>query len=185
VTAVLAEGRTLEEALIECWSTLPGRAACAPAHAPFTRLARAKTEEAARRFEDCIDRARTRYDHVVLDVPPVASNEAVAAVTRADRRVLVAPATRRGADLVPTQRGRLVDVGADVEAVVANRANGTDPAATPLPAADFAIPAGDSHAVVPTCIAPDETSRRSKHAAAAACFDRRLDLEFPSEGLFG
>jgi cellulose biosynthesis protein BcsQ len=185
LTAVLTADRSLADALVEPWSGLPGRVACAPAHAPFGRLARAKTEAAAQGFEQCIDQARTRFDHVVVDVPPVASNEAVTGVTAADCRVLVAPATRRGADLLPRQRGRLVDVGVDADRILANRAPGTDPAATPLPDADHAIPETEPDVVVPTCLDPDDTFAPAVADAATDCFDQPLELEFPTAGLLG
>jgi len=71
----------------------------------------------------------------------VADNQSVAAVTGVDRRVLVAPDSRRGADLLPRMRGRLVDLGADADAhEVANRVAGGEP--SHLPEADHAIPTG-------------------------------------------
>lgn len=185
MAAVLAGEAQLSAAVMDCWPALPGRVAVAPAQAPFERLARAKTERAARRFEECVDRARSRFDHVLVDVPPVASNEAVAAVTAADRRALVAPASRRGRDLVPRQRGRLVDIGVQVDRILVNRAGEADPETTPLPEADHAIPAGDPDAVVPTCLDPDETVAPAVAASAEDCFDADLDLAFPSTSPLG
>ncbi|TKX85083.1 ParA family protein, partial [Halorubrum sp. SS5] len=72
---------------------LPGRVDAVPARAPFERVARAKTAEAARKLERRIDEAATTYDAVVVDAAPVGSNEAVAAATAADRAVAVRPAT--------------------------------------------------------------------------------------------
>jgi len=57
---------------------LPGRADVIPARAPFERVARAKTAEAARKLERRIDEAATSYDAVIVDAAPVGSNEAVA-----------------------------------------------------------------------------------------------------------
>jgi cellulose biosynthesis protein BcsQ len=185
VTAVLADDAALADAFVECWPDTPGHTVVAPAHAPFARLARAKTEAAARRFEDCVDNARSRFDHVVIDVAPVASNEAVAAVTTADRRALVAPATRRGADLLPRQRGRLVDIGVDVDRVLVNRAGGTDPVDTPLPEADHALPETDPDVVRPTCLSPEAAVAPAVAESAADCFDAALDLDFSSAGPLG
>jgi len=92
-----------------------------PARAPFGDLARAKTGDAARRLERVLYDARDAFDHVLVDVPPVASNPAVAAVTAADRVAIVAPPTARGTDAVQRMTDRLVDVGTRGDLVVANR----------------------------------------------------------------
>ncbi|MFC6753638.1 ParA family protein, partial [Halorubrum tibetense] len=77
---------------------LSGKVDLIPARAPFERVARAKTAEAARKLERRIDEATTGYDAVVVDTSPVASNEAVAAVTSVDRVGAVRPATPHGVD---------------------------------------------------------------------------------------
>jgi cellulose biosynthesis protein BcsQ len=133
-----------------------GRLACCPAVAPFERLARAKTPEAARALESRIDAATETFDHVLVDTPPVAANQSVAAVTAADRSVVVAPATTRGRDAVQRMRGRLDDVGVATDAVVSTRGE--------LSVADAALPettAGPTAA--PTC--------RSERAVASAVAD--------------
>lgn len=57
LTAVLAEEEPLAAALVDLdLDGVSGRVACCPARAPFERLARAKTPEAARRFEAVADR---------------------------------------------------------------------------------------------------------------------------------
>lgn len=182
VTAVLTDEASLDEALVECWPDLPGRAALCPAHAPFERIARAKGREPARRLADDLDRAARQFDHVLVDVPPVASNPAVAAVTTADRRALVVPDSRRGADLLPRMRGRLVDVGTDPDATVLARAD--DPPVAEV-AADYVVPEGDRDATVPTSADPDTTVAPAVADAAAGLCEVSLDLEFPSEGLLG
>jgi cellulose biosynthesis protein BcsQ len=100
-----------------------GRLAVCPARAPFARLARAKSVDAARAFERRVEEATARFDVVLVDTPPVASNQAVAAVTATDRVAIVAPDDRR--DAVPRQRDRLADLDVLDPAVVANRT--TDP----------------------------------------------------------
>jgi len=122
-----------------------GRLACCPAAAPFERLARAKSADAARRFESRIATAADAFDHVVVDTPPVASNQSVAAVNAADRTAVVAPATTRGRDAVQRLRGRIEDVGATADAVVATRGD--------LSVADAALPETTAAVTAaPTCL---------------------------------
>lgn len=132
-----------------------GRLACCPAVAPFERLARAKSPAAARAFESRIDAATDRFDHVLVDTPPVASNQSVAAVSAADRTVVVTPATTRGRDAVQRMRGRLDDVGVAPDAVVSTRGD--------LDVADATLP---ETTVGPTA-APTCLSDRSVAAAVA------------------
>ena len=97
ITALCTDDRPLEAALYDL--ELPvGRLAACPARAPFERLARAKTPEAAQRFEERIAEAARSFDYVLVDAPPVAANQAVAAVTAAERVTVVAPAGPRGDD---------------------------------------------------------------------------------------
>jgi cellulose biosynthesis protein BcsQ len=122
VTRCCTDGEPLERALVEpSWGE---EVWLAPAMAPFERLARAKRPEAARRFEELLGTAADRFEHVLVDTPPVAANQSVAAATAADRRVLVTPGTRRGADALPRMAGRLRDVGAPADAELANRSPG-------------------------------------------------------------
>jgi MinD-like ATPase involved in chromosome partitioning or flagellar assembly len=129
VTALATEERALAEGLVELPVHAAGRVVCCPAYAPFERLARAKAPEAARRIESFVRDAAVGYDHVLVDVPPVAANQAVAAVNATDLTVVVTPGTIRGRDALPRQRDRLLDVGAAAPRVVVNRADGEDPAA--------------------------------------------------------
>ncbi|SDX79114.1 AAA family ATPase [Halobellus clavatus] len=98
-----------------------GRLAALPANAPFERLARAKSVDAARALEARIETAAARFDHVLVDVPPIAANQAVAAVTVADSIAIVAPATERGAAATQRTHERLADVGVDAALVVSTR----------------------------------------------------------------
>lgn len=185
LTETLLAERPIADAAVDCWPTLDGRVAIAPAHAPFERLARAKTPDVARRLEAGIRRIGERFDHVLVDVPPLAANQAVSAATAVDRRVLVAPASQRGADLLPRMRGRLVDVGSDVDDVLLTRAPEGDPADTPLPEADYAIPTGPVDATTPTALDRDTAFAAAVAEATGALFDRSLDLQFEESGLFG
>jgi cellulose biosynthesis protein BcsQ len=174
----LADGRREHAASAD----LSGRLELCPARAPFERMARAKTAEAARRFEELLADAAAAFDHVLVDAPPVAGNQSVAAVTAADRVAVVAPASERGVDAVQRARGRIADVGASVDAVVANRA-GPD---HPLRSADAAVPESDATAVeaVPAS-APDPEAGFGPAVAdaAEAVFETTLDLEFAESGL--
>jgi cellulose biosynthesis protein BcsQ len=148
VTRLVTDDRDapLAAGLVDLDLDLPGRVACLPARAPFERLARAKTAGAARSLEDRIDEAAARFDVVLVDVPPVAANQAAAAVTACDRTALVAPATTRGADAVQSMAARLDDVGTDVDAVVSTRGELND--------ADASVPETDAAAVddAPACL---------------------------------
>lgn len=156
VTAAVTEDRPLETATYGLDVDRPGddvsgRVAAAPARAPFERLSRAKTSECARRLASRLATAAESYDHVLVDVPPVAANQAVAAVTAAERVVVVVPDSQRGADALVRTRERLADVDAGVDAAVANRA-GNPPRV------------GDTDATVPT----SETTELSEAPVAVA-----------------
>lgn len=154
----------------------PGRVACCPAAAPFERLARAKTAAAAERFEERVAEAAAAFDHVLVDVPPVAANQAVAAVNACDRTALVAPATARGRDGVERMRARVSDLGVAVDAVVATRGeSGT---------ADASVPRVDGDpADAP--LAPDGGEFGAAVAgAAAATLDVAVDAP-ADDGLLG
>jgi len=180
MTAVATGDATLDEALYGVDYDVPGRVAFCPAHAPFERLARAKTPEAARRVETAIADAADRFDHVILDVPPVAANQAVAALTTAHTRGLVVPATRRGLDLLPRQRGRVRDLDAPADAVVATRTD-TDEAVD-VPDADHGIPAADP--VGPSALDSQSPLAPAVADAVEGLLGVDLGLEFEEEGLF-
>ena len=165
-------------------TALPGRADAVPARAPFERVARAKTAEAARKLERRIDEAATAYDAVIVDAAPAGSNEAVAAVTAADRVEAVTPATTHGRDALQRLRGRVADVGGSVDGTVAvARAGGSaesdvgENADTRLPAVDPSVES-----------APAAATGTGEYAAALAetyerAFDAALGIEFEEPGL--
>ncbi|MFC5278333.1 ParA family protein [Halorubrum rubrum] len=163
-------------------STLPGRADAVPARAPFERIARAKTSEAARRLERRIDEAATAYDAVLVDASPVASNEAVAAVTAAEGVAAVRPVTPHGSDALQRLRGRIADVGASVDATVAV-SRGID-GETGGSAADVTLPETDPRvAVAPATATGDGAYPRAVADAYARLFDTTLEVDFSEEGL--
>ncbi|PSP98585.1 cell division inhibitor [Halobacteriales archaeon QS_4_70_19] len=143
-TACVAEERPLDEGLVTLSVDAPGRVACLPAHAPFERLARAKTPEAAQRLEGLAATAADRFDAVLLDTPPVAANQAVAAVTAADRVALVAPDSRRGADALPRAADRLRDLGVVPDCEVANAGVGGGASEGTVERAGVTVPASDA-----------------------------------------
>ncbi|PSP78780.1 hypothetical protein BRC81_07090 [Halobacteriales archaeon QS_1_68_20] len=180
-TAVLADDEPLAEATVDLpWET-DGRVAACPARAPFERFARAGTAGAARSLESALASASDRFDVVLVDAPPVSTNPAVAAVTTADRVGLVAPASGRGVNALQRVRGRLADVGADADVVVANRADGENTVGS----ADVAVPESDASSVerAPAVLDPDAAFAPSVARASEALVDDALDLSFPEKGL--
>ena len=130
-------GTELPEAVHDADLDAPGTLGLCPAHAPFTRVAEAKTPEAAQRLTGRLDEARELgYDAVLVDSPPVASNPAAAAGPATDRTALVASPDERGVDAIQRARGRLADVGATADHVLTTR---TTPDESP-PDADLALP---------------------------------------------
>ncbi|MFB6130876.1 MAG: ParA family protein [Salinigranum sp.] len=154
----------LAAGLVDLDLDVPGRVACCPVRAPFERLARAKTAGAARRLESRIEEAADAFDHVLVDTPPVAANQSVAAATACERTALVAPATDRGADAIGRMRDRLDDLGVGVDVAVANRGE--------LAACDVSLPASDAVAVdaAPVC----EAGTGTFAAAVAAATERTM-----------
>ena len=182
LTALLTDVRgEASAAFVDHPAAVEGRLAVCPARAPFERLARAKTAEAARQFETMLASAAERFDHVLVDTPPVAANQAVAAVTTADRVGLVTPATAHGADHLPRQRDRLRDLDAPADVVIANRAG----EATPLDGADVAVPESEATAVpdLPASLDPDTPFASAVAAAVESALDTTLDLAVPENGV--
>ncbi len=164
----------------------PARADLVPARGPFERVARAKTAEAARELEERIREAARGYDVVVLDVSPVASNEAVAAVTTADRVVGVHPASEHGRDALQRLRGRVADVGADVAATLAveTRPDAAGDAASED--ADVTLPPTDpAVANAPVTAAGTDAYARAVADAYAELFGASVDVTFEEDGLLG
>jgi ATPases involved in chromosome partitioning len=176
VTALVTDETDLEAALYSCPVDAAGRLALAPARAPFERVARAKTMGAAERLEKHVAAAALSHDAVVVDTPPVAANQAVSAVTVADRVTVVTPDTPRGADALARTRGRLADVGAGADAVVANFADGE----TAVQGADARVPesATATPTACPTCVPPEEVFAPAVADAVEAALNVSLDLEF-------
>ncbi|MGQ4556439.1 AAA family ATPase [Halobellus sp. GM3] len=161
---------------LDLGADVPGRVAVCPAHAPFERLARAKAVDAARQFESRVETAASRFDHVLVDVPPVASNEAVAAVNAAARVVVVTPASERGVDAVQQCHDRLADVGAEASLVVSTRGD--------LETADVSIPeTGRTGArAAPACLGGEGAFAATVGRVAAVVTGRRIEAATDVEG---
>jgi MinD-like ATPase involved in chromosome partitioning or flagellar assembly len=181
VTRLLTdEEATLDDAVTTVDIETPGTLSVVPARAPFERLARAKTAGAAERFEKQIAAAALSHDVVIVDTPPVAANQAVAAVNAADRVVVVTPESTRGDDALAHLRARLDDIGETSHAVVATFADGT-PVVTD---ADVRVPTSDVRdaSACPACLDPDEAFAPAVAAVAETALERDLGIEFESGG---
>lgn len=126
LTELLIDDHDLDTAVHDHPVELPGRFGVCPAYAPFTRLAEVQTPDVAKRLSTVVEDATDRGDTVILDVPPLASNLAVAAVTAADRLGVVTEPTDRGRDALSRCRGRLADIGTEAGFVVGNRIDETE-----------------------------------------------------------
>lgn len=132
ITRLCLDDDPLATGLVDLEHGGAGRLAVCPARAPFERLARAKTPEAAGALGDRIAEAGRAFDHGLVDTPPIAANQAVAAATTAERVAIVADADRAAA-AVPRTRDRLADVGTGADATVVTRT-------TDHPDADATVP---------------------------------------------
>jgi septum site-determining protein MinD len=173
VTTCVTGSRSLDAGLVTLPLDTPGRVACLPAYAPFERLARAKTPEAAQRLEELVDAAAGRFDAALLDVPPVAANQAVAAVEAADRVALVTPDSRRGADALPRAADRLRDLGVVPDCEVANAGAGGGANEGAVGRADVTVPA--SGARTPDAV-PTYDDGGAFAAAVASVLEATLDV---------
>lgn len=166
----------LSAATHEIEPALPGTIALVPARAPFERLARAKTAEAARAFEDRIADAVDVYDHVLVDVPPIAANQAVAAVSATERTAAVLPATRHGRDALQRLRGRLTDLDESLDATLATRGD--------VPPADVGLPETEpTIASAPVAGTGEDAFAEATAAAAEAMLDVELGIDFEEGGV--
>jgi septum site-determining protein MinD len=179
-TALATGHATIEETLHEYPADLPGRLAVCPARASFERLARAKTPEAAERLGDGIAAASLGHDAVLVDVPPVAANQAVEAIEAVETVAVVTEDTERGETALAHQRDRLADLGRPPDGVVANRAGGghVDADAT-VPESDVCAPRA-----CPVCADPGDPAFASAVAELVEMLlGVPLDLATEQQGL--
>jgi septum site-determining protein MinD len=142
MTTLCLEDVPLEEGLLDLPIDGAGRLTACPAHAPFGRLARAKTADAAQRFERRIDEATRHFEYVLIDVPPLATNPGVAAATAAETVVVVADDDRADST-VPRTEDRLADIGADRSLTVVTRTSAHPDADVALSPFEGETPASD------------------------------------------
>ncbi len=183
VTRVLVDDAALSEATVSLDLEQPGAVVAVPARAPFERLARAKAPAAARAFEDVIAEAARQFDRVLVDTPPLAANQAVAAVDAVERVVPVAPATTRGADALQRLQDRLADVGVDAGPSLAVQRSSAE-ADAPTASFDASLPwtAETAVAAAPTSL-DDETFAAAVADAAETVLDCSVELTFDRPGL--
>ncbi|MGB9964555.1 division plane positioning ATPase MipZ [Halobacterium sp. CBA1126] len=157
----------------------PGEVAAYPAFAPFARIADAKAPAAAERLDARLDDLGAAHDFVLVDTPPVAANQAVAAVTSADRNAAVLPRGDRGVDSLQRARGRLADVGTEFDLAVANRT------ADARPDADHAIPEHAETGVpeVPAALAGDGEFTAALVALAESLFETEVAVDLEEASL--
>jgi septum site-determining protein MinD len=158
LTAHLVEEAPLADVFVAYDAGTEGALRLAPVRAPVERLARAKTAGAAQRFEAAVAAAAEQNDLVLVDTPPVAANQAVAAVNATRRTAVVVPATDRGRDALARERARLQDVGQGVDLTVATRADGDGPDA------DVTVPEAALAPHRPACL---EGESPFQHAVAS------------------
>lgn len=161
----------LESGLVDRDVDGAGRLAVCPARAPFERLARAKAPDAAASLESRVGEAARAFDHVLVDTPPVASNQAVAAVTAVETVAIVGDAERSAA-AVPRMEDRLADVGVEASVTIVTRTGGHPDADATVPALETDLPA----------VGTDEAVDRAFADVVAATLDVEIERAQP-EGL--
>lgn len=182
VTTLATEEGRLKDGLYPLNLDTEGTLSICPARGPFARTSRAQTAGAAERFEQHLAAAALSHDAVFVDVPPINSNQALAAINSADRVSLVTTGTERGASSVATMHDRLADIGAQADFVVANRTKDGGRID-----ADVAIPesAVQNERDSPAVVDPDDSFAPAVADMAEALLDTSLDLDFPDGSRFG
>lgn len=171
----------LQAALYEQDLSVPGQLTICPATSPFARTAEAMTARAAERFEEQLAAASLSHDAVLIDTPPIAGNQALAAVNAPARTAIVTTDATRGQDALARTQDVLADVGVTPNLVIANRAtDGVEAADVEIPAVDLG-PAREA----PACVPPDTTFAPAVANAVEQLFEVSLDLEFSAGGRLG
>lgn len=142
-TALYLGDEPLETGLVDVDVDGAGRLAVCPARAPFERLARAKSPEAAESLETRLTEAARAFDHVLVDTPPIASNPAVAAVDAVETVAVVADAERAAA-AVPRMEDRLADVGVVESVTIVTQTDDHPDADATVPVLEADLPAVDA-----------------------------------------
>ena len=186
VTELVTDGVPLDDVVTPAGLDTPGQLSLCPARAPFERLARAKTAGAAEQLEKQIAAIALSHDIVIVDTPPVATNQAVAAVNAADRIVAVTPDSERGGDALARLTGRIADVGERIDAVVGTFSDGepvlTD-ADTHVPESEVTAPRRCPASLSESAFA--EAIGSTTAVALGAELDTDSDTGGRLDGLFG
>jgi septum site-determining protein MinD len=164
MTAACIDDVPIRDALVDRDIEAAGRLAVCPARAPFERLARAKTTEAAEAFERRLAEATRAFDHVLVDTPPIAANQAVAAANAADRVAVVCD-EGRAVDAVPRMRDRLEDVDTPADATVVTHSDNH-------PDADATVPAFETD---PPAVTADRTVREAVAEVLATALEITIE----------
>ncbi|MDZ7850003.1 MAG: ParA family protein [Halodesulfurarchaeum sp.] len=164
---------TLRDAVREWAVEGDGRFEVVPSLAPFVEIAAAKSEAAGARVGERLEEAAERADWVLVDVPPVVSNQAIGAVTSADQVIAVLPPSDRGVDALQRERGRLADVGGSFDAVLTVGPGDPPPDAT----AHLPERPGNAPAHRPATLSADGSFTRAVGAATATLLDVSIDIE--------
>jgi cellulose biosynthesis protein BcsQ len=187
VTELVTEDAPLESAVQPTGLDTPGQLSLCPARAPFERLAQAKTAGAAEKLEKQIAAIALSHDVVLVDTPPVASNQAVAAVNAVDRVIAVTPDTERGEDALARLTARVADVGETLDAVVATYASGE----SVVTDADARVPESETQAprACPATLDGESAFATAVATAAETAVAAELALDDENggrlDGLFG
>jgi septum site-determining protein MinD len=187
VTELVTEDAPLDSVVQPVRLKTEGQLSLCPAHAPFERLARAKTAGAAEKLEKQIAAIALSHDVVLVDTPPLASNQAVAAVNAVDHIAAVTPDTERGEDALARLTARLTDVGESLDTVVGNYAAG-EPVVTD---ADARVPESETRAprACPAVIDGEAPFAPAVGEATETVLETELALETEDDGrldgLFG
>jgi cellulose biosynthesis protein BcsQ len=150
-----------------------GRLGLVPAYAPFARIADAKSPDAGAAVDEHLETAAEAVDHVLLDVPPIVSNQAIGAVTAAESVVATIAPTDRGVDALQREKGRIEDVDASLDQVLAV---GSRPASAP-PDADLALPSLPGGAPDERAVTLDSSGAFTAQAVTVAETLFAVDLE--------
>lgn len=174
LTSVITGDGELSEALRAYPLETAGSLHLCPVHAPYTRIARGKAPAAAERLGEVVTDATSLAEHVVVDVPPLASNTAVAGAAAVKRRAVVTPATIRGRDALSRTQGSLADLGLSGDLVVANRA-----AEGALADADHSVPESEVADVPekPACLGTEPGFGPAVSDLTETLFDVQLDVD--------
>ena len=180
MTELVTEDAPLDSVVQPAGLETPGQLSLCPARAPFERLARAKTAGAAEKLEKQIAAIALSHDVVLVDTPPLASNQAVAVANTVERIVAVTPDTDRGDDALARLTGRMADVGESIDAVVSNFA-ADDPVVTD---AAVRVPESETRApsACPASLDGAEPFAPAVAVATEAALDTDLDVTIEDSG---